>query len=187
MAKIFNIRFDLLNRKPSVLLFLQHNFWAGLTTLAKAFLQLSILKITTISLGVSAIGILGQASSCITILQSLFFGGILNYLVTTLPKIKGSPIHQDFALGAVALWTVVATVLGGGLCYLLSDDLAMWVFADEKYAWFFNYLGAGLALIAVLAVSNGVLAAYQKIREISYANMTALFLGSGVFYFSQKL
>lgn len=159
-----------------------HNFWAGLSTVSKALTQLLILKLATIRLGASGLGIVGQALSCLVIFQNFTSGGILNYTITTLSHANSSNEQKKNIFGTVTLWSLVTTVIFLLLAFFISVPLAEHVFLHPDYNWFFIFLAAISFSFSFLMLSNGILSANKDVKALFYSNLGTLLVSVTVFY-----
>lgn len=163
--------------------FIVHNMWAGMTTSLKAVSQLAILKMTTVFLGASALGVLGQAMSCVVIFQSLSNGGVVNHLITSLAKCKNDEVAKRAILGSVGLWAVVSQIILFVPCVFFSGALAELIFSEREYGWFFKTMGFVIFVFSLGAFSQGSLSAFKRIKFVFLSGLISFFFGTVGFYF----
>lgn len=162
--------------------FLLHNFWAGLSTISKALTQLFILKMATIHLGTTGLGIVGQALSCALIFQNLTSGGILNYTITSLSHNSDSNELKKKILGTVTLWSLITTIMFLILAFSIAKPISEYVFLNPNYSWFFVGLAGISFSFSLLMLANGILSSNKDIQSLFYSNLTTLIVSTLVFY-----
>lgn len=165
-----------------VLPFIRHNWWAGLATLTKALIQLMMLKLTAVYLGSAALGVLGQALSCLVIFQSLSSGGVTNYLITQLSKLGVEDPERSKVLASVGLWAVLSQVFFFVFCILFSEVLSQLLFSSDDFSWFFLLLSFCFLIFTNGAAALGVLSTQSRVKDIFYSSVASLAIGSVAFY-----
>ena len=168
-------------------LLVKNAFWGGLTVVVKAVFQLSILKITALSLGAPAIGILGQAASLLVILQSISNGGIVNFLVISLSARNPFGAEIKRPLGNVFAWVLISHIILALPFLLFSDYFSELTFSTDSYSGFFVAIAAVGWLLAINPLILGILSAEQDVSKILIINVLGLGVGIGVFYFSVEI
>lgn len=163
--------------------FIAVNFWVGGTTFFKALSQLVTLKVLALYLGVEAIGVFGQATSCVVALNSIFSMGLLNFSVTEFSRTSDKPNEQKQIWGAIGLWIIISQVLFIIVAFLFAGDLSKFIFSNPEFKWFFYVLAALSVFFNLHSVSMGFLSAVGDVKKIFMSHLFSFISSSAALYF----
>lgn len=168
--------------KQQLMIFLNNNFWIGLTVFIKAITQLIILKIVTNFYGSSAVGYLGQILSFVTVINSLFSVGLVNFLITELAKYKNSQEKIKSIYGVVSFWCVslgLALIL---LSIIFSSIASKYIFDNNNEKIFFIALAAGFIFFNISSVTQGFFSAHKNVKALFFYSLFSIIIGLFLFY-----
>lgn len=152
-------------------------FYSSIATAARLLTGLVVIKLVAAFAGPEGVGKLGQFMSLMSLLAVLAGGGIGTGIVKYVAEYR-EDVPQLSRLLAAALWYVlIAACLMGGLAWLFSKPITLWLLGDLRYQSLIQILAIaqlGVALANyVLAVING----FMDVRRLAYVQVVGSLLG----------
>ncbi len=131
----------------------------GIAVVVKVASALVLNKILAVYVGPAGYAIIGQFQNAVSIVVSLA-GGLVSTGVT-----KATAEHYDNEARQHAVWqtairfSLIASLLAGGIVLALGDWLAMWLLLSKEMSSVFTWLALALPAMAannlLLAIVNG--------------------------------
>lgn len=174
---LYQIYIDSSVDKAKLLIFFQNNIWIGSTVFIKALAQIGILKAVSIYFGASGVGYLGQVLSCITIVNSLFSVGLVNFLITELSKSKENKAAIQETYNLVGFWCALFSVFLVITTFIFSFRFSDLAFGDSKEALFFQLLSVGFVLLNFTSITQGIFSSRKAVKTLFFYNLAAIGLG----------
>lgn len=167
--------------KLKILKFLENNFWIGATVAVKALAQIAILKSVSIFFGASGVGYLGQVLGCITIVNSLFSVGLVNFLITELSKNKHKlgAIEETYRL--VGFWCALFSLSLVFVAALFGNYFSQITFNDSKEVLFFLLLSVGFIFLNFTSITQGIFSSTKSVKTLFFYNLASVILGLSSF------
>lgn len=169
--------------KAKLFKFLEINLWIGGTVMVKAVAQIGILKSVSLYFGASGVGYLGQVLSCITIVNSLFSVGLVNFLITELSKNKENETAVKDTYNLVGFWCVVFSALLILLAFIFAFDFSNLAFGNGNEASFFKLLAIGFLFLNLTSITQGIFSSKKAVKTLFFYNLAAIGLGFAAFWF----
>lgn len=157
--------------------FFENNIWIGGTVFIKALAQIGILKAVSIYFGASGVGYLGQVLSCITIVNSLFSVGLVNFLITELSKNKGNQAAIKDIFNLVGFWCSIFLTLLVVIAFLFSFQFSELAFGHADEVFFFQLLSIGFVFLNLTSITQGVFSSQKAVKTLFFYNLMAIGLG----------
>ncbi len=163
--------------KDKFLRFLENNIWIGGTVFIKALAQIGILKIVSIYFGASGVGYLGQVLSCVTIVNSLFSVGLINFLITELAKNKKNKAAIKDIYNLVGFWCAIFSVLLIFVAFIFSFQFSELAFGNSNEMLFFQLLSVGFVFLNLMSITQGIFSSQKSVKTLFFYNLIAIGLG----------
>jgi PST family polysaccharide transporter len=163
--------------KDKFLKFFENNIWIGSTVFIKALAQIGILKAVSVYFGASGVGYLGQVLSCITIVNSLFSVGLVNFLITELSKNKENKSATQDIYNLVGFWCSVFSVFLIVVAFIFSFQFSELAFGHSNEILFFRLLSVGFVLLNLTSITQGIFSSQKAVKTLFFYNLMAIGLG----------
>lgn len=157
--------------------FLENNLWIGGTVFIKALAQIGILKSVSLYFGASGVGYLGQVLSCITIVNSMFSVGLVNFLITELSKNKENKVAVQDTYNLVGFWCAIFSFLLVIIAFIFSFHFSDLAFGNANEVLFFQLLSAGFIFLNLTSITQGIFSSQKAVKTLFFYNLMAIGLG----------
>lgn len=157
--------------------FFENNIWIGGTVFIKAVAQIGILKAVSVYFGASGVGYLGQVLSCVTIVNSLFSVGLINFLITELSKNKDNKAAIKDIYNLVGFWCSIFSVLLVVVAFIFSFQFSELAFGNSNEMLFFQLLSLGFLFLNLTSITQGVFSSQKAVKTLFFYNLMAVGLG----------
>ncbi|MBC7457245.1 MAG: hypothetical protein H7235_03130 [Bdellovibrionaceae bacterium] len=163
--------------KDKFLIFFENNICIGGTVFIKALAQIGILKAVSVYFGASGVGYLGQVLSCVTIVNSLFSVGLVNFLITELSKNKENKAAIKDIYNLVGFWCAMFSVFLVIVAFIFSVQFSELAFGDSNEMLFFQLLSVGFVFLNLTSITQGIFSSKKSVKTLFFYNLMAIGLG----------
>ncbi len=163
--------------KDKFLIFFENNIWIGSTVFIKALAQIGILKAVSLYYGASGVGYLGQVLSCVTIVNSLFSVGLVNFLITELSKNKENKAAIKDIYNLVGFWCAIFSVFLIIVAFIFSFQFSELAFGNSSEMLFFQLLSVGFVFLNLTSITQGVFSSQKLVKTLFFYNLMAIGFG----------